>query len=76
MWSKPGTRPRALSLESALFLTLAYFRHNVTEKFLAPFFGVSQATVSCTMPLFRRAGPGRRRQDCTPGNNKITGHNI
>ncbi|WP_407692401.1 helix-turn-helix domain-containing protein [Rathayibacter toxicus] len=46
MWSTPGTRPRALSLESALYLTLAYFRHNVTDEFLASFFGVSQATVS------------------------------
>lgn len=49
VWTKPGTRTRTLSLESALFLTLAYFRHNVTEKFLATFFGVSQATVSRTI---------------------------
>ncbi|QOD07837.1 transposase family protein [Rathayibacter toxicus] len=42
MWSKPGTRPRALSLNFAACLTLAYFRNNVTDKLLAAFFGVSQ----------------------------------
>lgn len=39
----------ALSLESAWSLMVAYFRHDVTEKFLAPFFGVNQATVSRTL---------------------------
>ena len=49
LWNKPATRPRALTLNQALKITLIYLRHNLTEEVLAEAFGVSQPTISRTI---------------------------
>lgn len=48
-WNKPATRPRALTLNQALKITLIYLRHNLTEEILAEAIGVSQSTISRTI---------------------------
>ncbi|NKZ35298.1 transposase family protein [Rothia terrae] len=48
-WNKPATRPRALTLNQALTITLIYLRHNLTEEVLAEAIGVSQPTISRTI---------------------------
>jgi transposase len=45
-WDAPVGRPRELSLSQAVFVTLVYARHNVTEELLAAFMGVDQSQIS------------------------------
>ncbi|WP_068250191.1 helix-turn-helix domain-containing protein [Rathayibacter tritici] len=49
MWRRRRGRPRRLSLEGALRVTLLYYRQNVTEQLIADVVGVSQSTVSRTI---------------------------
>jgi len=44
-----GSRPRALSIEEQLILTLRYLRYYPTQRLLAFDFGVSVATVNATI---------------------------
>lgn len=48
-WNKPDTRPRVLSLNQALKITLLYLRQNSTEEDLADRFEVFQPTISRTI---------------------------
>ena len=48
-WNKPATRPRALSLNQVLKITLMYLRPNLTEEVLPEAIGVSQSTISKTI---------------------------
>jgi len=54
-WNKPAVRPRALSLNQALKITLLYLRHNSTEEDLADRFSVSQPTISRTIHRIENA---------------------
>src|SRR5258705_5198624 len=45
-WQAPTGRPRELSLREAVFVTLVYTRHNVTEELLGAFMGVDQSQIS------------------------------
>ena len=45
-WRSPVGRPRELDLREAVFVTLVYARHNVTEELLAAFMGVDQSQIS------------------------------
>jgi DDE superfamily endonuclease/Helix-turn-helix of DDE superfamily endonuclease len=45
-WQAPVGRPRELDLREAVFVTLVYARHNVTEELLAAFMGVDQSQIS------------------------------
>lgn len=54
-WEKSNTRPRKLSLNTALKITLIYLRHNLTEELLAEAFEVSQPTISRTIHRIENA---------------------
>lgn len=54
-WEKLDTRPRKLSLNTALKITLLYLRHNLTEELLGEAFGVSQSTISRTIHRIENA---------------------
>ena len=54
-WCKPNEKPRKLTLNPALQMTLIYHRHNLTEELLARFFGIWQPTVSRTINLIGKA---------------------
>jgi transposase len=45
-WQAAVGRPRVLDLSQAVFVTLVYARHNVTEELLAAFMGVDQSQIS------------------------------
>jgi len=45
-WQPETGRRRELDLPDAVFVTLVYVRHNVTEELLGAFMGVDQATIS------------------------------
>ena len=45
-WNAPVGRPRELDLHEAVFVTLVYARHNVTEELLGAFMGVDQSQIS------------------------------
>lgn len=53
-WRKPHEKPRKLTLNQALQITLIYHRHNLTEELLAEIFSVSQPTVSRTINLIEK----------------------
>ena len=55
IWHRPNEKPRKLSLNQTLQMTLIYHRHNLTEELLAGFFGISQSTVSRTIRLREKA---------------------
>jgi len=46
LWRAPVGRPRELDLREAVFVTLVYARHNVTEELLGAFMGVDQSQIS------------------------------
>ncbi len=54
-WNKPDTRPRALSLNQALKITLFYLRQNSTEEDLTDRFSVFQPTISRTIHRLEKA---------------------
>lgn len=45
-WQATVGRPRELTLPEAVFVTLVYARHNVTEELLGAFMGVDQSQIS------------------------------
>lgn len=45
-WQASTGRPRDLDLREAVFVTLVYARHNVTEELLGGFMGVDQSQIS------------------------------
>ena len=45
-WNSGWGRPRALTLHRAIWSVLMYFRHNVTQEFIAELMDTDQATIS------------------------------
>ncbi|QSB04892.1 transposase family protein [Natronoglycomyces albus] len=48
-WEATSGRQRSLDLPAAVAITLAYLRHNLTQRFLASTFNVHQATIFGTI---------------------------
>jgi hypothetical protein len=45
-WNSDRGRPRALTLDQAIWSALMYFRNNVTQEFIAEVMGTDQSTIS------------------------------